>query len=143
MLQVNTHLTCSADQFKFLWGIKGHVERIMLQESKRVALSYVDFATKLATCAPGLEAVWDASRKVRRCSVFLLHECAMHALNHLLQRLQYTSRSDFLLRRFHTHSLCLLITPTGCKALSQQYSTSRSTAVAAVLQELMQEVLRH
>ena len=84
VLQVDTHLTCSADQFKFLWGIKGHVERIMLQESKRVALSYVDFATKLATHAPGLEAVWDASKKVRRCSVFPLHKCATHALIYLL-----------------------------------------------------------
>ena len=131
---MNTHLTCSADQFKFLWGIKGHVERIMLQESKRVALSYVDFATKLATHAPGLEAVWDASRKVWCCSVFLLHECALHALRDLLQRLLCTSGSHPLLTRFHTHSLCLLIDFTGCKVLSQQCSASRSTAVAAVLQ---------
>lgn len=87
MLQVHLHLTCSADQFKFLWGIKGHVERIMLQESKRVALSYVDFATKLATCAPGLEAFWDASRKVWHCNVFPLHACAMRALDYLLQHL--------------------------------------------------------
>ena len=134
MLQVNTHLTCSADQFKFLWGIKGHVERIMLQESKRVALSYVDFATKLATCAPGLEAVWDASRKVWRCSVFPLHEYAMQALMYLLQRLLCTSGSSPPLTRFHTHSLCLLINFTGCKVLSQKYITSCSTAVAAVLQ---------
>ena len=134
MLQVNTHLTCSADQFKFLWGIKGHVERIMLQESKRVALSYVDFATKLATCAPGLEAVWDASRKVRRCRVFPLHECAMHALSYLLQRLLCTSGGNALLTRYHTHLLCPRISFTGCKALSQQCYISRSTAVAAVFQ---------
>ena len=44
----------------------------------------VDFATKLATHAPGLEAVWDASKKVRRCSVFPLHKCATHALIYLL-----------------------------------------------------------
>ena len=133
VLQVNTHLTCSADQFKFLWGIKGHVERIMLQESKRVALSYVDFATKLATCAPGLEAVWDASRKVWRCSVFLLHECALHALRKLLWHLHCSSGSSSLLMCLHTHSLCLLINFTGCKVLSQWYSASRGTAVAAVL----------
>ena len=132
MLQVSTHLTCSADQFKFLWGIKGHVERIMLQEAKRVALSYVDFATKLATCDPGLEAFWDASRKVWRCSVFPLHQCAMCALNYLLQRPPCASGRNPLLTRFHTHSLCTQIDSAGCKALSQQCYVSRSVAMAAV-----------
>ena len=46
--QVETRLKCSAEQFKWLWAIRGIVEKIMLRECRTVAETFVGYCGRLA-----------------------------------------------------------------------------------------------
>ena len=63
-LQIYTHMECSADNFKFLWMIRGLIEKEMIKQTKRVTNSFVNFIGDIATGAPGAEALWEDSKKV-------------------------------------------------------------------------------
>lgn len=46
--QVRTKLRCSAEKFKWLWAIRGMIEKIMLKECKIVAEKFVDYCRRVA-----------------------------------------------------------------------------------------------
>ena len=45
---METRLKCSAEQFKWLWAIRGIVEKIMLRECRTVAETFVGYCSRLA-----------------------------------------------------------------------------------------------
>ena len=47
-MQVETRLKCSAEQFKWLWAIRGIIEKIMLRECRTVAETFVGYCSRLA-----------------------------------------------------------------------------------------------
>lgn len=63
-VQIYTHMECSADNFKFLWMIRGLIEKEMIKQTKRVTNSFVDFIGGIAKGAPGAEALCEDSKKV-------------------------------------------------------------------------------
>ena len=55
--QVETRLKCSAEQFKWLWAIRGIVEKIMLRECRTVAETFVGYCSRLAAEGDAMGAV--------------------------------------------------------------------------------------
>ena len=62
-LQLTTNLTCTAEGLKWLWAMRGAIERIMIGQCKVVAETFVDFCGR--ACREGLEPVGGGAQEVK------------------------------------------------------------------------------
>ncbi len=47
-MQLTTKLTCTAEGLKWLWALRGVIERVMVGQCKMVAETFVAFASRVS-----------------------------------------------------------------------------------------------